>query len=144
MQRTSGAGKDKPLPPGFTPPAHTRSAGHPKAIPVTDAKVQTGALPTFTTDDVEDYLRTNPSPPGEKATRLKHTVSFLPSTDLAQKLQQNFSAEASILCYVEFTDDQPIYVDSATRPDGKALAFKQVYMVFDGRTGDLIVWGGRT
>ncbi|GHO56139.1 hypothetical protein [Ktedonobacter robiniae] len=140
-QNASGSGSHGPK--GFTPPAHTISAGHMKGIPVASNKLQANnnALPTFTASDVEAYLKTNPYPVGEKS-KLKHIITFMSSSDLGKKVNADFSAEAPTLCYVEFTDTQPIQLDTVAKPNGQLLSFKKVYMIFDGRTGDLITWGG--
>lgn len=139
-QSASGSGNHGPQ--GFTPPAHTTSAGHMKGIQVASNKLQANStLPTFTANDVEAYLKTNPYPLGEKS-KLKHTITFMTSSDLGKKVNQDFSADTPTLCYVEFTDAQPIHLDTVVRPNGQSLNFKKVYMIFDGRTGDLITWGG--
>jgi hypothetical protein len=99
--------------------------------------------PTYTTTDVENYLKTDALAQEAASKNLKHTVTFVSSLDAEKKLQVSFSQNASFLCYVEFTGNQPFTLSIVRMmPGAKPLQFTKAYEVFDGQTGDQITWGG--
>ncbi len=137
-------GDSIPVPIGFTPPAQTHSAGNRPAITPQSTKIRANILPTFTAADVEQYLKNDPNL-GAIAGPLKltHTITFMPSQTLGQQLQQDFSSDASILCYVEFKGNGPFPLTTAHAPTAASIPrVSKAFEVFDGQTGDLLVWGG--
>lgn len=132
-----------PKPLGVADPNHGKqSAGHRHAIVAVAKLVQAHTLPTFTVRDVENYLRTDPVAQEAFSKHLTHTVTFISASDLSQELQDDFSRNASILCYVEFTGDHPFVFNAVRMPAGATPPqFTKVYEVFDGLTGDMITWG---
>jgi hypothetical protein len=129
-----------------SPLAHGKSippsAGQMPAIHPDAAKFKAQSLPTFTNTDVEQYLQTDPVIGQDLSSRpgFQHTITFIDSKTLGNTLNDDFSKDATTLCYVEFTGPAPF----ALR-DAKAVApprFSKAYEVFDGLTGNLITWGG--
>jgi hypothetical protein len=138
-------GDSVPVPIGFTPPAQTHVLGARPAVKPQAAKIQANILPTFTTADVEQYLQEDDPflEPIAGPLKLTHTITFMPSQILGQQLQQDFNAYASILCYVEFKGNGPFPLTTAHAPTAASIPHvSKAFEVFDGKTGNLLVWGG--
>ena len=117
-------------------------AGHAHAITPRAALVQAHKLPTFTVADVEAYLQTDAVAIEASSKHLPHTIAFVSASELGQRLNDDFSQDASILCYVQFTGTQPFTLNAVRMPPGMTPSkFTKVFEVFDGITGDLLTWG---
>lgn len=132
-----------PHPTSFVPSSSgTTALDHEPAVHPSSQKIQANVLPTFATADVEQYLLTDPTIGMDAAKqKLTHTITFVSSQTLGPQLSTNFSGDASILCYIEFKGSQPFVLSSVHSLT--PLHFTSAFEVLDGRTGDLIMWGGR-
>ncbi len=116
-------------------------AGHMPGIQPNSALAVKGTL-TFTSADVEKYLLTDALAQDARSHHFTHTIKFVSAQALGLKLGEDFSQDASTLCYVEFTGSTPALLKEVrTSPRSKPLLFTKAYEVFDGKTGDLITWG---
>jgi hypothetical protein len=141
-QAASNNQPSRPL--GVTDPNHgTRPAGHMPAIQPRQTFIQSKRIPTFTRADVEKYLQTDAVAQDAAHQHLTHTITFMSAQTLSQMLHDDFSQDAPILCYVEFTGKQPFTLFEVRSPSpSSVLHFTKAYEVFDGQTGDLLTWGG--
>jgi hypothetical protein len=116
-------------------------SGHMPAIQPRAAEVRANILPTFTIRDVQRYLQMHPfdghTTSGEQPA---YTIMFLSAQALENRLHMDFSSDAPVLCYVEFQG--PLVLNHGiTSVAEKSPVYAYGYEVFDGWTGDLIVWG---
>lgn len=138
---------NQPPPPVGVPPHHpnhsTISLGSMPAVQPRQALVQAGKIPTFTTADVEKYLQTDAVALDAAHQHLTRTITFMSAQAVGQKLNSDFSQDAPILCYVEFTGKHPFILNEVTAPGPQFMPhFTKAFEVFDGKTGDLLQWGG--
>ncbi len=144
MNSQASSTPQPPPPRGVVNPNHgTTPAGYRPAIQPETTLAQSNSLPTFTSADVEKYLQTDEVAREASSLHLTTTITFVSSQNLGTKLNDDFSVNAPILCYVEFSGNQPFTLNAVRTPAGVAAPqFTKVYEVFDGQTGDLITWGG--
>lgn len=130
---------------GFSPNRnHSKLAlGYMPAVQPRQALVQAGKIPTFTAADVEKYLQTDGVALDLAHQHLTHTITFMSAQAVGQKIHFDFSQDAPILCYVEFTGTHPFYINEVKAPSSIFMTrFTKAFEVFDGKTGDLLQWGG--
>ncbi|MEO6891421.1 MAG: hypothetical protein ABI324_20735 [Ktedonobacteraceae bacterium] len=144
MSSQASPNNQPPRPLGVTNPNHgTRPAGHMPAIQPRQTLVQARQVPTFTLADVNAYLQTDAVAQDAARQHLTRTITFISAQSVGKMINDDFSQDAPILCYVEFTGKQPFTLNEVKSPSPSSMPrFTKAFEVFDGVTGDLLTWGG--
>jgi hypothetical protein len=124
--------------PNFTPIA----GPHILSVHPLSRLMQAKIIPTFTRIEVETYLAHDAVAIDMATRKIPHTIAFLPSQQVGNLIDSDFSHYAAILCYVEFKSSHSFPIGEVRIPPGtKIPRVHKAFEVFDGITGDLIVWG---
>jgi len=123
-----------------TAPMNTPTAD-PHTFGLPAIKPHLNAGPSFTHDDVGNYVNTHQIPGaslmGSKPIITK--ILFESSLEVSKQLKGESTGfpDDAILCYVEFQG-----TFSFAGPSGKAVTYQTGYEVFDSQTGNLVMSGG--